>query len=88
MAFFWGTKLGHLATKIKQGVCHIVALPFALKSILRQKKSYENLNISPCKNINFKKKSLKETKIFPNGSKHGWGTEKDCLILYSLNFLI
>jgi hypothetical protein len=30
--------------------CH-----FTLKSILRQKKSYENSNISPCKNIIFKK---------------------------------
>ncbi len=36
-------------TSIKQGVCHIVALPFTLKSILRQKKNYENSNISSCK---------------------------------------
>ncbi len=35
----------------KQGVCHIVALPFTLKNILRQKKNYENSNISPCQNI-------------------------------------
>jgi hypothetical protein len=35
--------------------CHIVALPFTLKSILSQKKNYENSNISPCKNIIFKK---------------------------------
>jgi hypothetical protein len=34
-----------------------MALPFALKSILRQKKNYENSNISPCKNIVFKKPS-------------------------------
>ncbi len=34
-----------------------VALPFTLKSILRQKKNYENSNISPCKNIFFKKSS-------------------------------
>ncbi len=27
---------------MKQGVCHIVALQFAWKSILRQKKNYEN----------------------------------------------
>jgi hypothetical protein len=33
--------------QIKQGVCHIVALPFTLKSILRQKKNYGNSNISP-----------------------------------------
>jgi hypothetical protein len=39
-----------------------MALPFTLKSILRQKKNYRNLNISPCKNIVFKKHPLKETK--------------------------
>jgi hypothetical protein len=39
----------------KQGVCHTEALPLTLKSILRQKKNYGNLNISPCKNIIFKK---------------------------------
>jgi hypothetical protein len=43
------------ALKRKQGVFHTVALPFTLKSILRQKKNYENSNISPCKNIIFKK---------------------------------
>ncbi len=41
-----------------------VALPFTLKSILRQKKNYGNSNISPCKNIpNLQKNPLKETKI-------------------------
>jgi hypothetical protein len=49
---------------IKQGVCHTVALPFALKSILRQKKNYENSNISPCENIIFKKSSKKKPKSF------------------------
>ncbi len=39
---------------LKQGVCHTVALPFTLKSILRQKKNYGNSNISACKNIIFK----------------------------------
>jgi hypothetical protein len=39
-----------------------VALPITLKNILRQKKNYENSNISPCKNI-IKKNPLKETKI-------------------------
>jgi len=35
-----------------------MALPFTfLKSILRQKKNYGNSNISPCKNIIFKKSS-------------------------------
>jgi hypothetical protein len=38
-------------------VCHIVALPFTLKSILRQKKSYGNSKISPCQNIIFKNSS-------------------------------
>jgi hypothetical protein len=28
-----------------------VALPFTLKSILRQKKNHGNSNIAPCKNI-------------------------------------
>jgi hypothetical protein len=32
-----------------------VALPFTFKSILRQKKNYGNSNISPCRNIIFKK---------------------------------
>jgi len=45
--------------KQKQGVCHTMALPFTLKSILRQKKNYGNSNISPCKNIIFKKSSSK-----------------------------
>jgi hypothetical protein len=39
-----------------------VALQFTLKSILRQKRNYENSNISPSKDIIFKN-SLKETKI-------------------------
>jgi hypothetical protein len=43
--------------KFKQGVCHSVALPFALKSILRQKKNYEYSNISAYKNTIFKKSS-------------------------------
>jgi hypothetical protein len=30
----------------KQGVCHTVALPFTLKSILKQKKNYGNSKIS------------------------------------------
>jgi len=38
----------------KQGVCHIVALQFRLKRMVRQKKNYENSNISPCKNMIFK----------------------------------
>jgi hypothetical protein len=47
-----------------KGLCHIVALPFTLKSILMQnKRNYGNSNISPCKNIIFKKTPPKETKI-------------------------
>jgi hypothetical protein len=34
----------------------------AIKSILRQKKNYENSNILPCKNAVFKENPLKETK--------------------------
>jgi hypothetical protein len=43
-----------------------VALPFTLKSILRQKKNYGNSGISPCKNINFKKSSKRN----PNPSRY------------------
>jgi hypothetical protein len=39
----------------KQGVCQTVALPFTLKSILRQMKNYGHSNVSRCKNIIFKK---------------------------------
>ncbi len=53
----WSTgSFGRLqCDKIKQGVCHTVALPFTLKNILRQKKNDGNSNISPCKNMIFKK---------------------------------
>jgi hypothetical protein len=45
---------------IKQpGVYYSVALLFTWKSILRQKKNYGNSNISPCKNMIFKKSSKK-----------------------------
>jgi hypothetical protein len=44
-------------TPNKQGVCRTVALPFTLKSILKQKKNYGNSNIAPCKNVIFKKSS-------------------------------
>ncbi len=47
-----GGQIGNiLHVKIKQGVCYTMALPFTLKSILRQKKNDGNSNISPCKNI-------------------------------------
>jgi len=38
---------------------HTMALPFTFKSIQRQKKNYENSNISPCKKYNLRKKSSK-----------------------------
>jgi hypothetical protein len=38
-------------------VCPLVALPFTLKTILRQKKNHGNSKIAPCKNIIFKKYS-------------------------------
>ncbi len=49
---------------LEQGVCHIVALAFTSKSILMQKKNYGNSNISPCKNIIFKKSAKKISKSF------------------------
>jgi hypothetical protein len=44
-----------MTAKINKGVCHTMALPFTLKSILGEKQNYENSNISPCKNRIFKK---------------------------------
>jgi hypothetical protein len=38
-------------------------LAIYMKNILKQKKNYGNSNISPCKNIIFKKTPLKETKF-------------------------
>jgi len=52
------------STKNKQAcVSHCDLLPFTLKSILMQKKNYGNSNISPSKNIIFKKNPPKEIKI-------------------------
>jgi hypothetical protein len=42
---------------LKQGVCHIVALPFTFLSIFKNKNKNENSNISSFKNIIFKKSS-------------------------------
>jgi len=60
--------VGTLTQHTKQGVCHTVALPFTFKSILRKKKNYGNSNISPCKNIIFKKK--KSSKRNQNPSRY------------------
>jgi hypothetical protein len=56
---FWVYEIaGTLILRFQQGgVSHCVTLPFAWISILRQNKNYENSNISPCKNIIFKKSS-------------------------------
>jgi hypothetical protein len=50
----------------KQGVCHIMALPFTLKSIvlMQKKKNYGNSNIfHHAKMYNLQKNRLQETKI-------------------------
>jgi len=39
----------------KQEVCHIVALPFTFKSILRQKKNYEKLKYFTMQKYNLQK---------------------------------
>jgi hypothetical protein len=48
-----------------QEVCHtVVAFAiYILKGILRQKKNYENSNISPCKNVILKKSSKKSQNL-------------------------
>jgi hypothetical protein len=46
-------------------VSHCGLAIYTLKNVLRQKKNYGNSNISPCKNIIFKKKILsKKPKSF------------------------
>jgi hypothetical protein len=53
----WAVWLHHKIKNEKQGVCHILALPFTLKLLLRQKKNYGNTTFSPCRNIILKKSS-------------------------------
>jgi hypothetical protein len=55
--YYHHSNINKVIEEAKQGACYIVALPFTLKSILRQKENYESSNISPCKNIIFKKSS-------------------------------
>ncbi len=50
--------------KQTRGVSHCSLAIYTKKSILRQKTNYENSNISPCKNIIFKKMLEKEPKSF------------------------
>jgi hypothetical protein len=47
----------------EQGVCHTVALPFTLKSILRQKKNYGKFKYFTMQKYNLQKNPVKETKI-------------------------
>jgi hypothetical protein len=47
--------------KRKQGMCQIVALPFTLKNILKQKKKLKYFTLQK---YSLKKIPLKETKIF------------------------
>jgi hypothetical protein len=51
-----GYPLGSVRKNITRGVSHS-SLVIYIKSILMQKMNYENSNISPCKNIIFKKSS-------------------------------
>jgi hypothetical protein len=44
-----------LPPRLKQGVCHIVALPFTLKSILRQKEELWKLKYVTMKKYNLQK---------------------------------
>jgi hypothetical protein len=53
---------------VTRGVSHTTALPFTLKFILRQKKNYENSNISPCTKCNLQKK--KSSKRNQNPSRY------------------
>jgi hypothetical protein len=58
-----------IGPKVKQGVYHTVALPFTLKRILRQKKGCGKSNISPCKNMIFKKSSKRNQNILALAGK-------------------
>jgi len=54
----------HVTKLKKKAKARSVVLPFRLKRILRQRKNSGNSNISPCKNIIFKKSSKKKPKSF------------------------
>jgi hypothetical protein len=51
-------------------VCDTVAMPFTLKSILRQKKNYGNSNISPSKKKKKSSKKIKSSKRNQNPSRY------------------
>jgi hypothetical protein len=48
---------------MKQGVCHIVALPFTIKMYLKAKKELWKLKYFTMQKCNVPKNLLKETKI-------------------------
>ncbi len=59
-SFTWSTLVWAISAwqnKTKHWVCHTVALSFTLQKYL--KANYGNSNISPCKNIIFKKSSIR-----------------------------
>ncbi len=53
--YYHHSNIDKVIEEAKQGVWHLVALSFRLKNIVRQKQNYESSNISPWKNIIFKK---------------------------------
>jgi hypothetical protein len=55
--------LGYINKKIPQKTHRGLAI-YIKKYLIRQKKNYENSNISPCKNIIFKKKKKKKNQNF------------------------
>jgi len=58
--------LDNVILTMKTRGCHTMALPFTLKSVLRQKKNYGHSNILPCKHKIFKKSSKRNQ----NPSRH------------------
>ncbi len=61
--WFWEAYYVTCARYNLQGLCHTLALPFTLKSILRQKKNYENFKYFSMQKYNLQKiNPLKETK--------------------------
>jgi hypothetical protein len=50
-------------TNLQQGACHTMALPFTLKSILRQKEELWKFKYFTMQKSNIQKNPLKETKI-------------------------
>jgi hypothetical protein len=55
--------LCHKQNRTKQGVCHIVALPFTLKKYLKAKEELWKFKYFTMQKYNLQKHSLQETKI-------------------------